>query len=108
VLGLGHSNTDNDGLLQDIDLLLELGFDLVDELRVTTKSNLVGSSVSTLSREGDQTSLLERLGRSTGIDNDFSEVATTLTNEGSVLIGQQMPIQSKGDSRIWGRQSTRW
>lgn len=100
MLCLGHGNTDNDGLLQDIDLLLELGLDLVDELRITTKSNLDGSSVSTFSREGDQTSLLERLGRSTGIDNDLSEVATTLTNEGSVLIGQQMPIQSKGDSRI--------
>jgi len=36
VLSLGNNNTNNDGLLQDLDLLLQLGLDLVDQLGVTT------------------------------------------------------------------------
>jgi len=36
VLSLGNNNTNNDGLLQDLDLLLQLGLDLVDQFGVTT------------------------------------------------------------------------
>jgi hypothetical protein len=36
VLSLGNNDTNNDGLLQDLDLFLQLGLDLVDELGITT------------------------------------------------------------------------
>ena len=59
VLSLGNNNTNNDGLLQDLDLLLQLGLDLVDKLGITTETDLVRSSISTFPWESNETSLLE-------------------------------------------------
>jgi hypothetical protein len=85
VLSLGNDDTDNDGLLEDLDLLLQLGLDLVDKLRVTPESDFIRSGFSTFPWESDKTGLLERLGWATGVDDNVSQVASSLTDEGSVL-----------------------
>jgi hypothetical protein len=59
MLGLGNDDTDNDSLLQYLDLLLQLGLDLVDELGITTESDLIRSGVSAFPWESDETGLLE-------------------------------------------------
>jgi hypothetical protein len=85
MLSLGNNNTNNDSLLQDLDLFFQLGLDLVDELGVTTKSDFIRGGISAFPWESNETSLLERFLGSTGIDNDFSKVSSSLTNKGSVL-----------------------
>jgi len=59
MLSLGNNDTNDDSLLQNLDLLLQLGLDLVDKLGITTKSDLIGSSISTFPGESNETSLLE-------------------------------------------------
>ena len=48
VLRLRNNNTDNDGVLQDLDLLLELFLQRLDKLAVSTESDLIGGLVSRL------------------------------------------------------------
>jgi hypothetical protein len=59
MLSLGNNDTNNDGLLQNLDLLFQLGLDLVDKLGITTESDLIGGSISAFPWESDKTSLLE-------------------------------------------------
>ena len=59
MLSLGNDDTNDDGLLQNLDLLLQLGLDLVDKLGITTETDLVRSSISTFPWESNETSLLE-------------------------------------------------
>jgi hypothetical protein len=59
MLSLGNDDTNNDSLLQNLDLLLQLGLDLVDKLGITTESDLVGSSISAFPWESNETGLLE-------------------------------------------------
>jgi len=59
MLSLGNDDTNNDSLFQNLDLLLQLGLDLVDKLGITTETDLVRSSISTFPWESNETSLLE-------------------------------------------------
>jgi len=59
MLSLGNDDTNNDSLLQNLDLFLQLGLDLVDKLGITTKSDLIRSSISAFPGESNETSLLE-------------------------------------------------
>jgi hypothetical protein len=59
MLSLGNDNTNNDSLLQNFDLLLQLGLDLVDKLGITSESDLIRSSISAFPWESNETSLLE-------------------------------------------------
>jgi hypothetical protein len=59
MLSLGNDDTNNDSLLQNLDLLLQLGLDLVDKLGITTKSDFIRGSISAFPWESDETGLLE-------------------------------------------------
>jgi len=46
VLSLGHDDSDDNGLLQDLNLLLELFLESLDKLGFSTQSDLIGGLVS--------------------------------------------------------------
>jgi hypothetical protein len=59
MLSPGNDNTNNDSLLQNLDLLLQLSLDLVDKLGITTKSDLIRGGISAFPWESNETGLLE-------------------------------------------------
>ena len=78
MLRLRHNNTDDDRVLQHLDLLLELSLKGLDELAVSPQADLIGGLISLLRAvvsfsdprpescsQVDETALLEALGRAT-------------------------------------------